>query len=486
MYKSKSILLLASFTSEEIRSFSSFVSSPYFNTNTRVTKLFNELKKYHPDFTSKGVSKENLFKKLFPGKEYNEQVMKNLISELLRLEKEFIAVNGFRNNKFQFSLELISGLTSRSAEPITGKEISTLKEILKDKELVSDQINLFSHLLEEKVFSYFISVNNQANASVNIETSGEQLTFYFLKTIFRLSMNNHINTFSFNNDIERNFPDMIIRNIDLPKFLDYLESINNKEATYLKLSYFALEAIKKADEDVNYRNFHDLLFSSINDLTKGDLKLFLHFMESLCAQKINSGRTVFYRDLFDTFDFQIKHNLYNTDLTQITVLKFRNIVLSAIRTEEYDWAEKFIHDFRNKLQKENRKNVVELALAQLNFARGNFNETLEHLNKIKTDQVYFKIDVRSLNLMTLFELGYYESAISLIESFKKLLNNNPIFTEQYSRKNMNFINSVNSLIRLKIDSDQNGINELKSKVNSFDVISNKKWLLQKFDNFETM
>lgn len=482
MFKSKSTQLLRSFSHEEIRSFSLFLSSPYFNTNTRVTKLFSELKKHYPEFSSKGVAKEKLFNKLFPGKAYNDQVMKNMISELLRLEKDFLAVNGFRRNEYQHSLELVAELAVKSAEGLIWKEIDSLKKKLDNRLPVSDQMNLYSHLLEEKVFAYFIVSNSQSIASESIERSGEQLTIYFLKTIFRLSMNNHINRFSFNREIEKNFPDMIINYIDLAEFLKYLESIKHKETTYLMLSYYALQAVKSIDDDEYYSKYHDLLFAKTGELNKGDTKLFLHFMESLCAQKINAGRTKFYRDLFDTFDYQLRHNLYSIDLNKITVLKFRNMVLSALRIGEFDWAEKFIHDFRNKLQKDNRKNIVELALAQLNFERGNFSSTLEHLNRIKTDQIYLKIDVRNLNLMSLYELGYFESAISLIDSFRKLLSNNSSFTEQYSRKNLNFISSVNSLIKIRIENVTSGIDDLIHKVNSYDVISNKKWLMQKIED----
>ena len=83
--------------------------------------------------------------------------------------------------------------------------------------------------------------------------------------------------------------------------------------------------------------------------------------------------------------------------------------------------------------------------------------------------------------MSLYELGYYENAVSLIESFKKLLNNKKLFTEQYSLKNIYFINSVNSLIKHKLDSNVRELNLLKQKVDGFDVLSNKKWLKSKID-----
>ena len=484
MIKSKSIILLKSFSQGELAEFLEFLESPYFNKNSRVTKLFRELKKYYPEFESRGVKKEALYNKMFPGKAYNEQVMKNLISELLKLEKLFISIQSFRSNKFRFSLETLSGLTARHAEPLIWKELENLKNFLADKETVTALQNLYSHLMEENLFSYFIISNNQQEASEIIERSGEQLTIYFLKTILRLSINNHINRFSFNMDINHNYPDMILSAVDIPKYLEYPELKNSKEAAHLKLFYFALQSVKDTNDELSYKNYHMLLFENISELTTGDKQLYLHFMESLCAQKINAGKTEYYRDLHETFVYEINNNLYGSDLNKMTILKFRNIILCAIRCGEYDWAEKFINDFKGKLDKDNRKNIVELALAQLNFEKGDYNATLDHLKKIKTDQVFFKVDVRNLNLMTLYELGYYENAISLIESFKKLLYNNIQFTEQYSSKNLNFINSVNTLIKIALDKDMSEANLLLEKINGFSVLSNKKWLLKKIEEIK--
>lgn len=484
MIKSKSIILLKSFTQSELTEFLEFLESPYFNKNSRVTKLFRELKKYYPDFDSRGVKKEALYSKMFPGKDYNEQVMKNLISELLKLEKLFVTIQSFRSNKFRFTLESLSGLTAKHAEPLIWKELEKFKELLSGNDSVSALKNLYSHLMEENMFSYYMISNNQQEASELIERSGEQATIYFLKTILRLSINNHINRFSFNMEIRNNYADMILSAVDIPKYLEYPELKNSKEAFLLRLFYFALQSVKDTNDENSYQNYRKLLFEKITEINTGDKQLYLHFMESLCAHKINSGKTEYYRDLHDTFVYEINNNLYGSDLNKMTILKFRNIILCALRCGEYDWAEKFINDFKGKLDKDNRKNIVELALAQLNFERGDFNATLDHLKKIKTDQLFFKVDVRNLSLMSLYELGYYENAFSLIESFRKLLNSNKQFTEQYSTKNLNFINSVNTLIKVTLDKDKIEANILSDKVKSFQVLSNKKWLLNKIEEIK--
>lgn len=484
VYKSKTILLLKTFSPEEIKRFDDFLISPYFNTNARAARLFDELKKHYPGFESRGVGKENLYKKLFPGKTYNEQVMKNLISELLKLEKEFLAVNGFKNNLYEKPLALLDQLILRQAEPIFLKESLSLHENLAEADIPLERTYLYKHLLEEKIFSYNIANNKQSIASENIEKSGEYLTIFFLKTILRLCSNDHINRFSFNLNIEKNFPDMLLNSIDMKKLFDYMESVKIEETLILKLAYYGLVSIINVDDDKSYKIFHDMLYGNFKNLKREEALLFFHIMESVCAQKINSGRSDFYKELFNIYLLEISNDLYSSHSNRITVLKFRNIFLCALRVGEYEWTEKFISDFKNKLQKENRRNIIELAFAQLNFERGNFRKTLEHVNKIKTDQIFFKIDVRNINLMSLYELSHYESAISLIESFKKMLTTSNLLTKQYSQKNINFINTVYLLIKFKTGNSSEDAGLLKERVNKFEVLSNKKWLLEKIEELK--
>lgn len=85
MQKSTVIEILRTFTQDELKEFEDFVSSPYFNKNKSINKLYDVVRKYHPDFKSDDIKKENLWKRIYPGKKYNYGTMKNLIFDLNRL-----------------------------------------------------------------------------------------------------------------------------------------------------------------------------------------------------------------------------------------------------------------------------------------------------------------------------------------------------------------------------------------------------------------
>lgn len=482
MEKSKAILLLKTFSKEEIKRFSDFLLSPYFNTNSRVARLYDELKKHQPDFTGRTIEKKSLYKKLFPGKDYNEQVMKNLISELLRLEKEFLSIEHFNADTFNKSLGLLSQLSSRPVDPLYDKEIELFEEKARTNETISVMLQYLLFQMEEINFTHNINRNRQSEVTDNIVKAGENLVIFFLKNILRLSVNVNINKFSFNTQVPVNLADKLLENLNIQSVLDYMDEHKIGGAVHLKLLYYAMICNLRIDDDESYKIYKKLLYENMDSLKRDEAHIILHFLESICAQKINSGRVEFYKDLFETYELELAKNLITAkEDTPLTIMKFRNIYLTAMRAGKFEWAEKFINKYKNELHEENKKNIVELALAQLNFEKGGYGKTLEHLHKIKTDQIFFKIDVKVLNLMAFYELGHYESALSLIESFKRMLTSNTSLTKQYSQKNIAFANSVSSLIKTKSSYDEISAQMLKEKILNTEVIGNKGWLVKKID-----
>ncbi|MBK8553991.1 MAG: hypothetical protein IPL53_24265 [Ignavibacteria bacterium] len=82
--------ILKTFSKEDLKSFGDFVVSPYFNKKNTVIKLWDNIKQHYPEFKNKNLSREIVWKNLYPGKDYNYGVMKNLIYDLNQLLERFL------------------------------------------------------------------------------------------------------------------------------------------------------------------------------------------------------------------------------------------------------------------------------------------------------------------------------------------------------------------------------------------------------------
>lgn len=108
MRKTNLINILSNFTPNEMKEMGDFLTSPYFNKNKKVIELFSLLKDLYPDFNTPKSDKEIVYKKLYPGKEYNDGIMRLMIHSLNILCEDFISISKFQRSfylKDRFLLE---------------------------------------------------------------------------------------------------------------------------------------------------------------------------------------------------------------------------------------------------------------------------------------------------------------------------------------------------------------------------------------------
>ncbi len=130
MLKSKVIVVFKAFSTEEIKKFRNFVHSPFHNTNRNVIKLFEIIKKHYPNFEASQLAKENLFKKLYPGKKYSDIVMRILISDMLKLEEQFLAYQKYEKEYLTEKRYLLEELEERKLESLFKRHIKEAEEYL--------------------------------------------------------------------------------------------------------------------------------------------------------------------------------------------------------------------------------------------------------------------------------------------------------------------------------------------------------------------
>ena len=107
------ITFLSSLDKSELREFDKFIHSPFHNNRSEVSRYFDVLKKFHPQFTGREFSKHHIFSLLYPGTSYKDDVLRRLSSNLLKAGEEFGAYITFRKEKFAYNTSLSAYYLSR-------------------------------------------------------------------------------------------------------------------------------------------------------------------------------------------------------------------------------------------------------------------------------------------------------------------------------------------------------------------------------------
>ena len=170
---------------------------------------------------------------------------------------------------------------------------------------------------------------------------------------------------------------------------------------------------------------------------------------------------------------------------------YRNILILCTMEKETNILKNFISKYIRFVDEQSRESVLAYSNSQLSFLQGNYQKALDLCNHINlnvlldstNDNLYFKNDIKTLTLKSLYELNALENAISYIDSYKHFLRKSKLMKEEMRNSYLLFVNSVSELIRLRNKFDEYAFTRFKTRMSS-SKFSNVHWILEKLNEFK--
>lgn len=222
---------------------------------------------------------------------------------------------------------------------------------------------------------------------------------------------------------------------------------------------------------------------NLNDYDK--YIVYLH-LSSYC---INEYNIKFRTDLMKEH-FQLvkdKDGWKNIPGNKILYPDFLNEVKIAVRANEIEWAESYIE--KNKyILVEGRDDTLNFCNGLIEYKKGNHDKALELLSKTNFPNFILKLQVKILELQILYELEYFEKAVSEIDNFRHYLRREINIKDDFKKMFIEFLNITASMMKLKCGSLGKEKNYYKDKIrkdisemtgNQFGI---KLWLKENYKN----
>jgi hypothetical protein len=130
----KLLQTIDTFSKSDIRQFTQFLSSPFFNQRQDVIALYQWLLK-----NPKSDIGAEAFQHSFPGTPFDNQKLRLLMSNLQRKAEEFLACQRWRNSPGAFESELTQELRQRGLENHFKDALRTAKQVLHAQPLRNSQ-----------------------------------------------------------------------------------------------------------------------------------------------------------------------------------------------------------------------------------------------------------------------------------------------------------------------------------------------------------
>jgi len=488
--KKKTIEILKTFSKAEIDEFSRFLASPYFNENSKVTKLYEVISRFHPDYDSRFLTEDSVYKKVNPDLGFNKLTLKKMFSGLNNVLEKYIVQKNFEHKPFDYYDNMFDAMLKRNLQKHSSKCIENCEEILGSESALNSNYFLYGFKHSTNLANYLISAIPR-NSSLEVERvvsalseRGYNITGFFIKEITRCFDNILTLDKNFTVNKEKYFVWKLFSTVDFPKLFEFMR-VNAKtelESAVCDVYCAWYLAFSEFEKESHYARYKSLIFRSAKYFSHDEMRFHILRLMRYCLMKIaESKRTgIFEKELFEIYVMFTEKGLYKTSISNhLSVEAFRPIVQLGLKLKKYKWTLEFINKFKNKLPTDRRKNMFHYASAMYFFHTGRHGESMIHSQKVEFDHFLFKLDLRDLMLMTYFEMRAFESALSHIDTYKHFLSNDKALSPAEKKRHRNFIDIVQKLVEYIHEPDEFILMKIENiRKGEF---SNKEWISEKVD-----
>jgi len=488
------IELLESLTREEIRSLRKFIISPYFNRSVKVVKLFDIIIKFHPNFESPKLSKEEMHKKISPEIPYNEITMRRLLYDLQELISKFVRQQYIERKEAESAIFTIEELAVRGAERMHAITIRDAEKIMSSVKHIDADACLNRFRLETEKF-YFGMINDKINKKSFVDTEAGKLIngiTYFI-SYFMLESIKHNDTLlnysrSFNIKQNKKFISQFLDLFDFQR-LEIFMKTHSLAGTEIVQAYInSLKAYLYFENDEYYSLLKSSVLDNLNKFSTTDKHFLFAKLSGYCILKrgtLAPNDLRYESELFDIYRKMLNDKYFQTEASKyMPVDLYRNIIIQSVKMKKLRWLEEFIEEYGSQIHPRRKTDIINYSYAYLRFEQGNFDEALKWLSMIRVEEFSYHLDIRSLYIMTYYELGDLETAYSAAIAFQKYLKSNSMVSDEKRTGSENLCKYVIKLINYNNTNSKTDLSTLTVRLNKCKYVNSRVWLLSKVNDLD--
>jgi hypothetical protein len=486
MLKHELLEILKTFSDHEKKRFGKFLRSDYFNKSPKINRLFNILRKYHPDYNNKKITKLYIYKKLAYNKPFNDSTIRNLLYDLQIIAETYLKIVNIERNLVESNVFQREEFWNRELNEIYRINLEN-SELLMSKRSYWDSTNIMSRFKLNSDKFYFdlaygnFTVSNFGKNADSLKTSIIQLVNYFIVEFLKHNETLYSTSVAYNAKAKKQYVDDFLKLINVDRLTSYVKKNSGNNGfvadIYLKL-------LKTFTDFKNDRYYADLLGSITRysrKLSTADNKYLYGRLIDYCKMKIeaNANPVKYEKELFKLYDTIIKSSFYPGDYNgNIRINVYRDIFATALKLKKLQWLENFVSSFKNKLHPDYRKDMTTFSTAIINFEKGKYKETFDLVSNIKFDDFLFEIEARALQIRTTLHLGNVDAMHYMIDRYKDFLFHHRKMTRDEKQSHDNFAYFLKMLIHY-VKGERINLRRLQQNVAKSKNVLHKDWMLKK-------
>ncbi len=449
-----------------------FLKSPYFNTNQHLIALMEYLLPFAPKFNHPSLSYQNaytfIFKSSLPLPDAKEAITK-LSSKLLKLGEHYLEHESLSEHPFEgayFRKKWYRKMHKPEWEEAALRDMN----IAQAKYPLKDEYKAHSAYLIEYEQAKLVSTSNLVAEKFDLSKVNTALDHYYLRAKLEClcHMTNHAMVSGQAYDLKEinAIAELLAlreQQIDAATLIwgKALALLNEPEN---KSCYLALKIAQR--EHAPYLSIPE------------NQTIFIYLSHS--ARKAFPDQEEYLRELMHLHKAQMEAGCLLTE-GFIYPINFLNIIYVAIQQREIAWANTFFREFEAKLDPSSEKSPDIRLFCQsiLFFENREYDAALNALNGAYFKDIQLKLSERRLRLKIYLELGYIETFLDQINTFRKFLSvNKNIISEHHMEGSKAFIQAAYSIYKSKQEREKS-LKVLQKMMAESPVLPERSWIEHK-------
>ena len=421
--------------------------------------------------------KENIWKKLYGKESFSDVRFRKLGSDLLKLVEGYLSQEIYDENLLYQSSNLIEAVSRKKIDKLYNSSVRNA-QLTSEQRLLRPASYYYYQYLIEKNYYELMDVDLKRSEKSNLEKIINSLDEFYLaeKLKWYSSLLSRQNLVS--HEYELLFIDEIITHV---KKYEY------KNIPPVAVYFQAFLTQSENENEQHYYNLIEELNRNFDYMPKKELYHLYTYAINYCISKVNKGKPEFLREFLNL----VKHSLDNdiliseSETGDLNPWHFKNIVLIALRLGEYDWTEKFIKDFKDKLPIESKDNAVSYNLALVYFYQKKYNKVISLLQSVEYEDIAYNLGSKSMLLAIYYEQDEDEALTSLMDSFKAFLHRHKDIADNKRLPYSNLMKYIKKLLKIS-PGDKKEIELIRKEIDEDRKvgIASEKWLLEKLAELE--
>jgi hypothetical protein len=388
----------------------------------------------------------------------------------------FLAQQIYDETPLQQASYLLEAVSKKKMEKLYGSAEKSAR-MLSDKQVLKPAgYNYYQYLIEQNVFE-LSEVELKRSEKGNFEKIIQNLDEFYLADKIKW----YHRSLSHKSLVAHEYKHYFVEEI-----LAHIKSHDYTHNAAIIVNFQILMMQQDTDNESYFFKLVDLLNESRNQFPLSEQYSLYNSCLNYCIQKLNKGNQNFVREYHELFKFMLHHDIifHSSSSSELSPFDFKNAVQLALRLGEYDWAEKFINNYKDRLPENFKVSAFSYNLALVYFYQKKFDKVKEQFRGMEYKDLAYNLDSKSMLIAIYYEQDQYEALISLCDTFKTYLQRHKDINENMRVFYLNYVNYTRRLVKI-MPGKKSEVAKLREDImqNSGKIVS-QRWLLEKLKELE--